>query len=77
MPCKTSLIGEMPPASVSVAGENSLGYLADTIFCVLEEVLCGNPQSDDPVVATNFELSIIGILLKLSSHLPQSSVKPF
>ena len=77
MTCKISLIREMPPASVSVAGENFLGCLADTIFCVLEEVLWGNPQSDEPVVATNLELSIKGLLLMFPSHPPQSSVKPF
>ena len=59
----------MPKASVSVIGEFFLVCLADTIFCVLEEVSCGNPQSDEPVVA----LSILGLLLPRP---PQSSIKP-
>ena len=66
----------MPPATVSVVGELCMGCLADTIFCVFEEVLWGNTQSDEPVVATNFELSIKGLLLLLPPGLPQSSLKP-
>ena len=67
----------MPPVSVSVVGEFFLGCLADNIFCLLEEVLWENPQSDEPVEATNFELSIMGLLLMLRPPLPQSSVKPY
>ena len=75
LPCKTSLIREMLPASVSVVGEFFLGCLADIIFCLLEDVLWENPPSDEPVEATNFELSIMGLLLML--RLPQSSIKPY
>ena len=67
----------MPPATVSLVGEFFLGCLADTIFCMLEEILSGNLQLDGPVVATNFELSIMGLLLMLPPNLPLSSVKPY
>ena len=75
--CKTSLIGKMRSVSVSVVIEVFLGCLADTILCVLKEVLLENPQSDEPDVATNFVLSITGLLLFLLPRLPQSSVKPY
>ena len=45
------------PVSVSVEGEFVLRFMADTIFCTLEEALWENPQSDEPVVATNFNFS--------------------
>ena len=67
----------MPPALVSVVDELFLGCLADTIFCLLEEVFWENQQSDEPVEAINFELSITGLLLMLQPRLPQSSVKPY
>ena len=67
----------MPAASVSVVGEFYLGCFGDRIFCVLEEVLWGNSQSDMPVVATNIELSIMGRLLMLLPRLPQFSIEPY
>ena len=51
------MISEMPPVSVSVEGEFVLRFMADTIFCTLEEALWENPYLDEPVVATNFDFS--------------------
>ena len=75
MPGQSFLLIKMPPVLVSIMGDFFLGCFVDTIFLCWRKF--ENQQSDEPVMASYFALSIMGLLLMLPSRLPLSSVKPY